>query len=1179
MLSHLLRFELKYHFKQITFKIAALIFFLLGIAAMQGGFGGEVYKNGPYAITNITGLLSLCSIFAGTLFCASVVLRDPTYKMDAIVFATSVKRLPYFITRLSGLFIAVFLTLCCAAAGMLAGTFLVPAEELGAFNIFYFIQPLLTFGFPNVLLCCSLIFCVGLLTGNVRAVYAAGVLLYVLYWVGSILGNSPLLATSSPSPDGPGTLSLLADPFGLSAFFSETRSWTTAQRNSLLFPLKGIFLSNRLLWTGFASLLLVLGYRFFRFQVKLPASGKHKRSLKSVAVIPYKRMTVNPQGFSYHWNAFYSQLKLETISMFRHIPFMVMMILWIFMYAVETKDSLFGGPYSIKAYPSTAFLLQEFSTIKPAMLLIIFYAAELIWRERTVNIQSLVYSTPVKNIVPWAAKTASLGILIAAIVTANIGIGIGLQLANGYTQLELPLYASLYYYSGFPLLLFAVLAVFIMSFTQNKYLGMLLCLVIAAIILFSGRLGIEHYLLRYASVPELLYSVMNGFGHYAKAFNWYMLYWSGLAVVLSLITIALWQNSRQLSFWQRLRTAGSQWEKPGKLILFMGLLIWIGAGSWIYQQTNITGKYKTKLAQKEWQLDYEKKYKSLADVYQPVIKEVKTVVDLYPEQQRYTVKGTYRLKNESATPVTVLWLGTDPEVSSTSFSVPSSKKGLYDQDFNEQRYDLLTPLLPGKEIEIRFSLEAIRSGFVPFNNEHSVVENGSYIELEKYLPFLGYNDRYESGDKMARKKKGLPEKPVSLPADTLYHLVDYETTISTMADQQIVTVGQLQKQWKNGGRNYFHYKTTQPSNFMLALSSARYASIKEDHKGIALNIYYQPGQTYNLPAIMQGMKDALDYGIEHFGPYPYKHLTLAEVPQYRGAATAYPGVMFSVEKINFMSNYSDTTKMNQAYAITAHETAHQWWGARFDPAAVPGNKLLTESLAKYIENMVLEHRFGKMYLRNYLQTDNRLYSLYRSMEEEEMPLDSAIGQPFVYYQKGGLAMYALKENLGEEKLTHALQNLWAKHTEQGSKASPENLKQELYRDASPAQIALINDQLNKMITWSMKLSLIECKQLADGRFSITVQANIIKNNGTYHSFKPLPVNDDIEIAVFEQRPETWARHTQPLYLQKHHFTNGKTQLTMIVNKKPEAVAIDPYGYMLEENQQDNILSINKSLQR
>jgi len=71
----------------------------------------------------------------------------------------------------------------------------------------------------------------------------------------------------------------------------------------------------------------------------------------------------------------------------------------------------------------------------------------------------------------------------------------------------------------------------------------------------------------------------------------------------------------------------------------------------------------------------------------------------------------------------------------------------------------------------------------------------------------------------------------------------------------------------------------------------------------------------------------------------------------------------------------------------------------------------------------------------------------------------------------------------------------------------------------------------------------------------------------------LPIDDDITIAVFEQQPEDWGRYTQPLHLQTYHFTNGETRLTMIVNKKPASVIIDPYGYMPEETQQDNIITI------
>ncbi len=126
----------------------------------------------------------------------------------------------------------------------------------------------------------------------------------------------------------------------------------------------------------------------------------------------------------------------------------------------------------------------------------------------------------------WAAKCATLGVLIAMLVMINIGIGISLQLSNGYFHFQVPIYLSLFYYSSLPLFLFAILTLLIQTLTPNKYLGMLLNFGVAALILFSQRMGIEHYLLRFATVPDMNYSDMNGFGHYTKAFHLYMVYWT-----------------------------------------------------------------------------------------------------------------------------------------------------------------------------------------------------------------------------------------------------------------------------------------------------------------------------------------------------------------------------------------------------------------------------------------------------------------------------------------------------------------------------------------------------------------------------------------------------------------------------------------------------------------------------
>jgi hypothetical protein len=1174
MLSSLLRFELKYHFRQISFKVAAILFVGLGILATQGNFGGhEVHKNAPYVISYITSFLSLFSIFVSTLFCANVVLRDTTYEMDAIIFTTSLQRLPYFLVRLLGLLAAVFSILSLAVLGICLGTFFMAShDQLGTFHASYFLQPLFVFGLPNVLFCCSVIFSMALLTRSMRAVYVAGVLLFILYFLGSILGDSPIMASSLKTNE-PSLLPYLMDPFGLAALFGETRSWPVAQRNSQLFPVAGVFLANRLLWLGIAFVLLILSYRYFKFRLPAAAKTRKKQPPKgALKAISYKTVVVQPRGFAYNWSTFTAQLKLEVTSVFKHIPFLVMLALWIFMYAVDLKEEVLHGPYGIRFYAATGFIVEQLRSVRPALLLLIFYAAELISRERAVNMQGLIFSTPVPNVILWGAKCTTLAVLVAVLITANISTGIGMQLFTGYAHIEPIAYLSLFYYSGLPLFLFAILIVFIQTIVPNKYLGMLVSIVVVGIFVFGRTLGIKHYLLRYATLPDLQYAGMNGFGHYTNAVNGYMLYWTSFAVVLSLLGAALWQGSTHTSLWQRVRSMGRQWGRVGKLLLVVCLLTWIATGVYINGKTPRVSTARSSKTPSDWLAAYEKKYKPQARLPQPHIIAIKTSVDLYPGTGSYTVQGNYRLRNESGEPISTLWLGVDPEVTAIRFSVPGATLETADPSFKQYWYALRAPLLPGGEMSLAFSMEVVRSGFMLFNSEHSVVSNGSYIELEKYVPFLGYNDRYEVDDPFIRSKQGLPPLTVTASTDSNYHLIDLETTVSTSADQQVVTVGTLQKEWLANNRHYFHYKTEQPIAFMFALSSARYAVQKETWQNIECSIYYQPGENDNVPVMMEAMKDAVAYGDAHFSPYPFKQLILAAIPHYPGAATAYPGVLFSAEKINFMSDYRDSTKFNNTYAITAHEVGHQWWANKLAPLPAPGRAFLTESLAKYTEFMAVEKRFGKMYLRNLLQTDNQLYFSMRNMGEQELPL-SQTDQPFVYYQKGGLALYAIKEELGEGPFREALQRLVDKHAFPRLKATPANLLNELYQEATPVQVKHIDDYVKKVIVYDTRLQLISCKPLSNGQFSLTLQVNITKIDQTGAQPQILIPDDSISIAVFDQSMDLWDRHTQPVYLQQQSFSKAVSVITITVNKKPAVVAIDPWGYLLDENQQDNVQEV------
>lgn len=1167
MLGALLRFELAYHARQLTFRVGALVFFGLGMLAVQGHYGGPaMHQNAPYVGALLVGLLSLFAIFATTLFCANVVLRDTTYRLEAVVLATAVKKHTYFLSRFLGLVLALICLLGLAVLGLLAGCWLLDASQLGPFRAAYYWQPLVALGIPNILFPASLLFATAVLTRNVRALYAVGVLLYILYWTASILGNSPLLATATLKLTDPDPLPLLLDPFGLAAFFSETRRWTDAQRNTQLFALQGLFLLNRLLWLGGTAVALGASYYRFTFRSVRPLKAKPRPLAKEPARVPYRRLPVQVRGVAYAWAAFRRQLSLEVKALLTHIPFMVLLALWVFFGFIDLSDTLFHGAYGLHSYPATGIIVEELRPARLALVLLVFYAAELLSREQAANMQGLLYSTPVPAASVWAAKCLALGSLVAVLVSANIGIGLALQLTNGYTDLELPLYLSLFYYSGVPLVLFAILAVFVQALTPNKYLGMLLNMLLALGLVFSRKLGLEHYLLRYAVAPPLAYSALNGFGHYATAFAWYMLYWSALAGILAWLTVGWWPRAQPAGWGQRVRAVAARRSPAGKRLAVAAGLLWLAMGGYIYYATNVVGHYRSEADQLTWQLRYEQQFKPLASLPQPVITAVQTAVDLYPTAGRYTVRGTYQLKNETAQPLTRIWVSIDPEVTAVTLAVPGARHA-QDQAFNQHWFTLKTPLLPGAQTSLRFSMEVVRSGFMPFNSEDAVVSNGTYLELEKYVPQLGYVSRWESTDVRARQQHGLPAHATTLPADSRQQLVDFETTISTSPEQYVATVGTLRRTWAAKSRRYFRYQAAAPIPFMFALSSARYAVSQERYKGVVLRLYYHPGHTGNLAPMRQAIKDALDYGTQHFGPYPLAQLTVAEIPQYRGAATAYPGLIFSAERFNFLGDFRDTSRVNLGYATLAHEVAHQWWAYQLAPVAGPGASLLTESLAKYTEAMVVADAFGSRRQRDYLRLDHDLYFAQRNTDEPELPLVRTAGQPFVTYQKGGLVLVSLRAALGEIAFDQALRRLLARHRYPGPAAYPDELRQELARGASARQLRLLEEGLNQVVVYDARLRVLACQPLANGHFRLHLQVTIRKTNQLTN--QTLAPDEEVTIAVFDREPASQSSSAAPFYVRQYHFAGEKTDLSLEVAKRPRMVALDWEDYLLDEDLADN----------
>lgn len=1169
MLAAVLRFEMGYHFRQITFRIAALLFLVLGILMPFGSFGGEeIHRNAPYVINFIICLLTLFTIFVSTLACAAVVLRDSHHGMEPLIFTTGIGRPSYIFARFFGLLGAVFLVLSLAAMGTAAVSFIAPPDRIGPFHFSHYLAPLLAFGLPGVVFCCSIVFATALLTRNARFVYAAGVLIFIVYFTASILGNSPVMAGSVPAPGGPGWFSILIDPFGFTAFFGETINWPAWRRNGELFPLTPIFMANRLFWTIISLGLLGLAYGRFKFRVLSEKDRKTEYETLPLVPVPYRTINAHIKKRNYHWQAFLRIFRLETKTLFNPVFTALIFALWVFFNAIELFENLSNGPYGVRSYATTGILAEQLVAVRPALLLVIFYASELIHREKATGIQPLIFTTPVSARVFAVAKSLALMGWILALVTVHIAMGVAVQWFSGFEVFEWGTYFSLYYYAGLPLVLYAILILFIQTLIANKYLGMLVSGLVIGVFIFGRKLGLESYLVRFATAPRLHHSDFHGFGHSGLSFHWHMLYWAFIALALAACAAHMWPGNAREQWPGRIRKGVIPY---GRTAAFVSLCILMATGTGFYIQfkSGHSALNRTGATDMEWQARYERKYKPLENFPQPVITAVNLRTDLYPSRHYYTVRGYLKVKNKSTKPITHLWIGIDPDMELLELHPEAASPASSDKTFGQHWYRPNRPLAPGQEITIHFKIRADRSAFKTFNSEHALAGNGSYIELEKYLPHFGYRPAYEIEDPEERRQNGLPLRKTTLSTDHDYHFIHFQNIISTETGQQAVTVGTLVKSWENAGRSYFHYQSREPIPYMIALSAANYAVKRELYKGTTFRIYHHAGHSQNVPAMMQAMKDAVDYGNTHFGPYRHGELTLAEIPHYPGSATAYPGLIFSQERTNFRSNLG--TGFNFTYATTAHETAHQWWAGRLAAPPGPGYALLTESLAKYTEAVVTEKRFGKMYLRPYHLMDTQLYFSYRSaMGEKEIPLWKTAEQPFVHYQKGGLALFRLKEVLGEAHLARALGELVRRHGYPLQKPGTSGLIETLKRGANTPQMRLIDELFKKVIVFDNDIKILSNKSLPNNQQLLTLEINIRKMDETSGKPVPLGPDDDIGIAVFNQEIATEAP-AGPIYLQRHHFSKSRSVISVVVPRGPVTVMLDPLSCMLDMSDHNNVV--------
>lgn len=1192
-------FEFRSRLKLLSTWVYFVVFLALAMLwmAAAGGlfkdaaisFGsGKVYVNAPYSLAQTMSFLGLFGTTVMAAIMGRAVQQDFEYRTQSFFFTAPIDKLQY----LGGRYLGALGVVCIVFASIVAGAFLatllpgMDAERLGPNRLAAYLAPLAIVLLPNALLIGGVFFSLAATTRKMLPVYVGSVLV-LIGW---------LLARQLIADIDNKTLAALIDPFGSRALNGVTEYWSIAERNTRLVPFEGVLLWNRALWVGAALLLCALCAWRFTFSAAAAERVSRKRGKALAAApdtpataMPTTRLavapdTAHPLRLLPHMTWLYLR---ETV---KNVYFGVLVLAGVLfmVFASTTAGSTFGTNTWPVTFQMVGLVSGGFAAFM--LILITFYAGELVWREREARLDQIVDATPTPTWLPLASKLLALMAVPLVLQALLMLCGMGLQAAKGYYRFQPLLYLQALF--GIDLLnywLLCGLAIAVHSIVNHKYVGHFVMIVYYVLLLFAGQLGLEHNLYKFGSVPDAVYSDINGWGHLLLRVRAFQAYWGAASLALLVVAYLLWTRGTIAGWRERLAVARARLTAPTLALGGVALAAFVAFGGWIYWNTNVRNEYISAIEAQRRQVDYERTYKRTAIEPQPKITAVAVDVDLAPREQRVRMRGRYALVNPGSQPIEVVQLtlpsGAQEVVRALEFGI-ASELVEDNRRLGVRRYRLSQPLAPGSRTTLAFDLELPTYGFTNEGSNTAVVYNGSFVNGRLLLPGFGYDAHAELERDQDRRKFGLAPKerlrdrddPQGLMVNGLdkdADYVDFETTLTTDADQVAIAPGYLQREWVENGRRRFHYKMDRRIANFFSFQSGRYAVRKDvwhrdDGSGagdVAIEIYYQPGHEFNLDSMLASTKAALSYNSRNFGPYQYRQFRIVEFPRYAQFAQSFPNTIPYSESIGFIARVDpdDEKDVDYPYYVTAHEAAHQWWGHQVMSGDVQGGAMLVETLAQYSALMVMRQKVGAAQMRRFLAYELNRYLLGRATEQKkELPLSRVEEQGYIHYAKGSLVMYALADYLGEQTLNEAIRRFRDRHAYKGPPyPSSSELVADIRAVTPPEMQYLIDDLFERIVLYDNRATKAVAKPVGGGRYEVTV--TVVAKKAVADELgkeSDAPLDDLIDIGVLDAKGK-------PLVLERKRIAQAESTHTFIVDARPAKAGIDPLNKLIDRRAGDN----------
>jgi ABC-2 type transport system permease protein len=1195
-------FEIRYHLRRPTFWLIAGLFFTIGlvdIVSKAGQGNAFFFINSPSQIFQTTLWYSIFGILAASAFVAETFVRDTNYRMEALILSMPVRKWDYLATRFVAAFWVTLLAFSAYAPGMGIGTLMpgLNSYALGPFRIDGYLASYGLIAVPNLFLVSAIAFALAARFRSLAITYAGSIVLVMLYLASLMMVGADTINYQQYQ------LWAMIDPFGFYAFESKTLTWTVFEHNTLMPALGGLLVWNRLLWLAIALTIWGVSYRIYRMQSLAKSQPLKKisqldRRSHELSALPLPLATelaarspaqpihlpkLTSLGFNQAFEQWLYRSRFELLSIFQGQAFWLLTGFGL----ISLVIAAMGSQSFNYSNPSTDILIHSANIYLDYILfaIIVLYAAELMWRDRTLRLQSVIDATPVSSAVLLLSKLTALFAIITFNLLLAMAVLVSYQIFSGYTDFDFPLYFKMLFGEHGPYFyLTAILALFTQVITRQKYAGMALVILITLSRIPLDALGLYHNLYRWAATNDIEYSPINGYGHLFTGHLWYSLYWGIVGAILMLIAYLLWPRGSQRRLgWRR------AWQTASvrvRQILVALVAAWAAVGGWIFYNTTIVNAYQPP-GKEQTAAEIERRFKQYENFPMPVVTATQLNVELYPDRRYFQAQGEYQLENRTDQPIREIHLITFINLDIADVTYPGATLREAHPDWGYYIYDLAKPLLPGEQQTMTFSTQTqpprgfqnqVDSDDVYMIHPNDVVGNGTSLYSPFILPFVGYTKMVEHKEAWLRAKLDLPpldqrmrahDDPAGLAQTLMLTHLGWGTTditISTAADQTAVSAGQLMAQWQDSGRNYFRYRSEGRDRGKFTIYSGRYAIHRDERYRVPIEIYYDPQHDDNIDLIAEQIGEALTFYEKTFGPYPFKQVRVVEFVYYSGMVFSEGGTLGIPEVLAWKNQAEGLGKENITDWAT-YLLAQSWWEDQLIAADVAGGMTIRESLSAYASN--LYQRSQRTSTQQQLIQKQRMREFFRSLGKvdfQEPPLTDVYNELPIARHKGGMVLELIEDQIGQEALLTALRNFLAKYRYQAAPyATVLDLQDAILAQAhNAADQATIRDLFAQVLSYQVGITDAVFTPRADGKYHIrlTIEAQKLKSSGLGQQ-QAMALNLPVTVQLTNA-------DDQPIETIRPTLSQAETTLTLVTDELPKAAAVDPDYKLPSAYVQDNV---------